>query len=53
MDGATHIGFVRCTSYVVLFPYTVLFAAGYDPADEFLLGLDLLLTALEPLRASR
>ncbi len=39
------------------FPYlnesaAVLVAAGYDPADEFLFGLDLVLTALEPLRAS-
>ena len=39
------------------FPYlsesaTVLMAAGYDPADEFLFGLDLVLAALEPLRDS-
>ena len=39
------------------FPYlnesaTVLFAEGYDPADEFTFGLDLVLAALEPLRAS-
>ncbi|MDJ0333974.1 TetR/AcrR family transcriptional regulator [Salinibacterium sp. G-O1] len=39
------------------FPYlnestTVLFAAGYDPAEEFIFGLDLVLAALEPLRAS-
>ncbi|MGV8972531.1 MAG: TetR/AcrR family transcriptional regulator C-terminal domain-containing protein, partial [Rhodoglobus sp.] len=39
------------------FPYlnestTVLFAAGYDPAEEFTFGLDLVLAALEPLRAS-
>ncbi|MGV8969960.1 MAG: hypothetical protein ACOH1J_05875 [Microbacteriaceae bacterium] len=25
-------------------------AAGYDPADEFIFGLDLLLTALDTLR---
>lgn len=40
------------------FPYliesaTVLFTAGYDPAEEFLFGLDLVLAALEPLRDSR
>jgi AcrR family transcriptional regulator len=29
-----------------------LLAAGYDPAEEFLFGLDLILAALEPLRAS-
>jgi len=29
-----------------------LVAAGYDPAEEFILGLDLVLAALEPLRAS-
>jgi AcrR family transcriptional regulator len=29
-----------------------LLEAGYDPADEFLFGLDLILAALEPLRAS-
>lgn len=29
-----------------------LVAAGYDPADEFMFGLDLILTALEPLRTS-
>ncbi len=39
------------------FPYlnestTVLFAAGYDPAEEFIFGLDLVLAALEPLRDS-
>jgi AcrR family transcriptional regulator len=39
------------------FPYlhesaTGLLAAGYDPADEFPFGLDLILTALEPLRTS-
>ncbi len=39
------------------FPYlresaAVLFAAGYDPAEEFVFGLDLVLAALEPLRAS-
>ncbi|MFC6239332.1 TetR/AcrR family transcriptional regulator C-terminal domain-containing protein [Longivirga aurantiaca] len=39
------------------FPYlsesaAVLFAAGYDPAEEFLFGLDLVLAALEPLRTS-
>ncbi len=38
------------------FPYlnesaAALVAAGYDPAEEFLFGLDLVLTALEPLRA--
>lgn len=38
------------------FPYlnesaTALVAAGYDPAEEFTFGLDLVLTALEPLRA--
>lgn len=38
------------------FPYlnesaTELAAAGYDPADEFLFGLDLVLAALEPLRS--
>ena len=27
-----------------------LVAAGYDPAEEFLFGLDLVLAALEPLR---
>jgi AcrR family transcriptional regulator len=39
------------------FPYlnesaAELVAAGYDPAEEFTFGLDLLLAALEPLRAS-
>ena len=39
------------------FPYlnesaSVLAAGGYDPAEEFTFGLDLVLTALEPLRAS-
>jgi AcrR family transcriptional regulator len=39
------------------FPYlnesaAALAAAGYDPADEFLFGLDLVLDALEPLRTS-
>lgn len=39
------------------FPYlnesaAALVAAGYDPADEFLFGLDLVLAALEQLRAS-
>ena len=39
------------------FPYlnesaAALVAAGYDPAEEFAFGLDLVLTALEPLRAS-
>ncbi len=39
------------------FPYlnesaAALVAAGYDPADEFLFGLDLVLTALESLRTS-
>lgn len=39
------------------FPYlnesaAALVAAGYDPAEEFLFGLDLVLAALEPLRAS-
>jgi len=39
------------------FPYlnesaAALVAAGYDPADEFSFGLDLVLAALEPLRAS-
>ena len=39
------------------FPYlnesaAVLVAAGYDPADEFVFGLDLVLAALEPLRTS-
>ena len=39
------------------FPYlnesaTALVAAGYDPAEEFTFGLDLLLAALEPLRSS-
>ena len=39
------------------FPYlnesaAALLAADYDPADEFLFGLDLILSALEPLRAS-
>jgi hypothetical protein len=29
-----------------------LIAAGYDPAEEFIFGLDLVLAALEPLRAS-
>ena len=38
------------------FPYlnesaTELFSAGYDPAEEFTFGLDLVLAALEPLRA--
>ncbi|WP_433254846.1 TetR/AcrR family transcriptional regulator [Streptosporangium sp. CA-135522] len=39
------------------FPYlnesaAALVAAGFDPAEEFAFGLDLILTALEPLRAS-
>lgn len=39
------------------FPYlnesaAALLAAGYDPAEEFLFGLDLILSALEPLRVS-
>ena len=39
------------------FPYlnesaAALLAAGYDPAEEFTFGLDLVLAALEPLRAS-
>ena len=39
------------------FPYlnesaAALVAAGYDPAEEFMFGLDLVLAALEPLRAS-
>lgn len=39
------------------FPYlnesaTALVAAGYDPADEFVFGLDLILGALEPLRTA-
>lgn len=39
------------------FPYlnesaAELVAAGYDPAEEFVFGLDLVLAALEPLRAS-
>lgn len=39
------------------FPYlnesaAALLAAGYDPAKEFMFGLDLVLSALEPLRAS-
>ncbi|MGY0236011.1 TetR/AcrR family transcriptional regulator [Longispora urticae] len=39
------------------FPYlnesaAALVAAGYDPAEEFLFGLDLILAALEPLRTS-
>lgn len=39
------------------FPYlnesaAALIAAGYDPAEEFMFGLDLVLAALEPLRAS-
>ncbi|MFI6906058.1 TetR/AcrR family transcriptional regulator C-terminal domain-containing protein [Nonomuraea sp. NPDC050394] len=39
------------------FPYlnesaAALAAAGYDPAEEFIFGLDLVLAALEPLRAS-
>ncbi len=39
------------------FPYlsesaAALFAAGYDPAEEFIFGLDLVLAALEPLRAA-
>lgn len=39
------------------FPYLnesaeTLLAAGYDPAEEFTFGLDLVLAALEPLRAS-
>ncbi len=39
------------------FPYlnesaAALVAAGYDPAEEFVFGLDLILDALEPLRAS-
>jgi len=37
------------------FPYlnesaAVLFAAGYDPSEEFIFGLDIILAALEPLR---
>ena len=40
------------------FPYlnesaAALLAAGYDPSEEFIFGLDLLLGALEPLRASQ
>ena len=39
------------------FPYlnesaAALVAAGYDPAEEFIFGLDLVLAALEPLRSS-
>ncbi|WP_431894368.1 TetR/AcrR family transcriptional regulator [Micromonospora haikouensis] len=39
------------------FPYlnesaAALVAAGYDPAEEFMFGLDLVLAALEPLRAA-
>lgn len=39
------------------FPYlnesaAALVASGYDPAEEFIFGLDLILAALEPLRAS-
>lgn len=39
------------------FPYlnesaAALLAAGYDPAEEFLFGLDLVLAALEPLRSA-
>src|SRR6478735_2298241 len=39
------------------FPYlyesaAALVAAGFDPAEEFIFGLDLILAALEPLRAS-
>ena len=39
------------------FPYlnesaAALVAAGFDPAEEFIFGLDLVLAALEPLRAS-
>ncbi|KUJ44013.1 AcrR family transcriptional regulator [Micromonospora maris] len=39
------------------FPYlnesaAALVAAGYDPAEEFIFGLDLILAALDPLRAS-
>jgi AcrR family transcriptional regulator len=39
------------------FPYlnesaAALVAAGYDPAEEFIFGLDLVLAALEPLRAA-
>ena len=39
------------------FPYlnesaATLLAAGYDPAEEFIFGLDLVLAGLEPLRAS-
>jgi AcrR family transcriptional regulator len=39
------------------FPYlnesaAALLAAGYDPAEEFIFGLDLVLAALDPLRAS-
>lgn len=39
------------------FPYlnesaAALFTAGYDPAEEFLFGLDLVLAAIEPLRDS-
>lgn len=29
-----------------------LIASGYDPAEEFIVGLDLFLAALEPVRAS-
>ena len=40
------------------FPYLnesaeVLVASGYDPTEEFAFGLDLVLAALEPLRAPR
>ncbi len=39
------------------FPYlnesaAALLATGFDPAEEFIFGLDLVLAALEPLRAS-
>ena len=39
------------------FPYlnesaAALVAAGYYPAEEFIVGLDLVLAALEPMRAS-
>lgn len=57
-------GLVEMTADVYLpqippeeFPYLnesamALAAGGYDPADEFLFGLDLILAALEPLRES-
>ena len=46
-----------CLSSPDEFPYlnesaAALVAAGYDPAEEFIFGLDLVLAALEPLRAS-